>query len=157
MAKDIVMQKSANGALMPMDQVGLEYLQSLPVGRAFGVTLTQARNYEFHKKIFALLGYLYDALPRVTGEINGQPAEQSFETFRHEFVAISGHYKTVITRTGTRIESQSLSYKDCSEELAQQIFSDVINKGLEKLGEVGKGMTESELQHIVNELLRFDG
>ena len=151
------MQKAANGALLPMDQVGIEYLQALPVGRAVGVTVSQARNYEFHKKIFALLGYLYDALPRVTGEINGQTMEQSFETFRHEFVAISGHYKSVVTRKGIRFEAQSLSYKDCPEELAQQIFSDVINKGLEKLGEVGKQTTEAELKHLVDELLRFDG
>ena len=153
MAKDIVMQRSPDGGLVPIDSVGAEYIAKLPRSTHVGVKVTQARNYKFHKKIFALLKYLYDTLPRVEREINGVVVEQSFRTFRSEFVAISGHYKTEVTRNGTRIEAQSLSYKDCSEELAKEIFSDVIDKALLLLG---NDQTREDLEKISDEILRFD-
>ena len=154
MSKDVVMYRRADGVLAPSDAAGVEYMQSLPIGRRMGVTVTQARNYEFHQKIFALLGYLYDALPRAKAQHNGQVIEQSFETFRREMVALSGHYRADVTRRGTlRIEPQSLSYADCSQELAQQIFSDLINKALQLLGE---DQTREGLEQIVNDILRFD-
>jgi len=153
MSKDIVMVKHSDGTLAATDAIGIEYLQGLPIGRNLGVTVTQARNYKFHKKVFALLGYLFDALPKAKAEYNGQVIEQSFDTFRREMVALSGHYRADVTRRGTlRIEPQSLSYSQCSEELAQTIYSDLIDKALELLG---GDQTRDGLDEIVNDILRF--
>ena len=154
MSKDLIMQKQSNGALMATDAVGLEYIQSLPVGKHLGVQITQARNYKFHKLLFALLGYLFDALPKAKVEHNGQIIEQSFQTFRREMVVLAGHYRADATRKGTlRIEPHSLSYSECSEEMAKTIYSDVIGKALELLG---GDQTREGLEDIVNDILRFD-
>lgn len=153
MSKDIVMHKRSDGSLAPSDAIGQEYIQSLPTGRMLGVTVTQARNYKFHRKLFALMGYLFDALPRATVKHKGQVIEQSFDTFRREMVALSGHYRADATRSGTlRIEPQSLSYAQCSEELAQQIYSDMIDKALELLA---SNQTRDDLDRIVDDILRF--
>lgn len=154
MAKDIVMRKSPEGGLVPTDSVGVEYLQNIAVGKMLGVTITQARNYEFHKKLFALLGYMYDVLPRAQADHNGEPVVQSFKTFRREMVAYAGFYEIEATRRGTlRKEPQSLSYSECSEELAQAIYSAMIDKALHLLGE---DQSREDLDEIVNEIMRFD-
>ena len=153
MAKDIVMRKTGDGSLVPTDAVGHEYLQKMPVGKELGVTIVQARNYLFHQKIICLLQYLYDVMPRVTAVIDGRPEEQSFRTFRHEFIATAGHYDNVVTKRGLRIEAKSISYAECSEELAEQIYSDCIDHALKTLGDTNR----EDLDSIVNEILRFDG
>jgi len=154
MAKDIIMRRTSECLLAPIDQVGLEYIQSLPVGREVGVTVVQARNYEFHKKIMALLTYLFDVLPKSSVRYKGRLVEQTFNVFRGEMVAISGHYTESATMSGTlRIEPQSLSYSQCSEELARTIYSDVIDKSLKLLG---NDQSREDLEEIVENILRFD-
>ncbi|WP_299077838.1 DUF1367 family protein [uncultured Paraglaciecola sp.] len=154
MSKDIIMQKRSDGSLVPTDTMGQDYIKNLPHGRSVGVTVTQARNYKYHQKLICLLTYCFDVMPRKRVEYRGQMIEQEFETFRREFVAISGHYTVGVKMNGElRIEPQSISYAKCSEELAQKIYSDVINKALELLG---TDQTRDDLDEIVNNILRFD-
>ena len=154
MSKDIVMQKRPDGSLVATDAMAHEYIQKLPVGKMLGVTVTQARNYKFHRKIFALLGYLYDRLPKAKAKYKGQSIEQSFNTFRREQVALCGFYHADATMQGTiRIEPQGINFNDCSEELAQEIYSALIDRALLILTD---GQSSEELDAMVDEILRFD-
>lgn len=154
MSKDIIMHKRSDGSLFAVDAVGIEYMQTIPSGKKIGVTITQARNYKFHQKLICLLQYCYDALPKASIDHKGQRIEQSFETFRREMIAMSGHYRADATMKGTlRIEPQSISYSQCSEELAKTIYSAVIDKALELLG---GDQSRDDLDDIVNNILRFD-
>lgn len=47
--------------LAPIDAEGLDRLRALPIGKPLRVACTQSRNYEFHKRAFALidLGFSY--------------------------------------------------------------------------------------------------
>lgn len=148
------MIKTATGSFAPATQADLELTQSLKIGKEYGVTLTQLRNGKFHRKIFALLNYLYDALPKHTAEYKGQQVEQSFTSFRKMMVAMAGHYEIEVTASDcVRAVATSISYKECSQQKAEQIYSDVIDKALELLG---GSQSRDDLDEIVNNILRFD-
>lgn len=151
---DLMLFKTDAGYLMPATQADQERMQSLKVGKELGCTLTQLRNGRFHRKVFALLGLMFDQMPKVTAvNKDGTVVEQSFDRFRKEAVILAGHYHTDVTGNGDiRLEAQSISYKDCSQELIERIYSDLIDLALRKLqGYEGK----EQLDEVVNKVLGF--
>lgn len=150
---DLMLLKTPDGMFRPATQADIEQVQKLNVGREFGCTLTQLRNGKFHRKVFALLGLMYDQMPRAKVEHEGRQVEQSFNRFRKEQVIRAGYYHTDVTGRGElRLEAQSISYKECSQELIESIYSDLIDLALRSLD----GYDDSdELDSIVNQLLGF--
>lgn len=59
MAERMMMHRKGD-MLLPMDQESLETLRLLPTGRPIGVDTVTVRNYEFHKKAFALVKLAFD-------------------------------------------------------------------------------------------------
>ena len=145
--------KTPDGALIPASSPDSELIAKLSIGKEYGCTLTQLRNGQFHRKVFALLGLMYDQLPRVTAEHKGQQIEQSFDRFRKEAVILAGHYHTDVTGRGElRLEPHSLSYGNCTQEQIERIYSDLIDLALRELS----GYKDREdLEEVVNEILRF--
>lgn len=153
MTMDLMLLKCADGSFRPATQGDIEQVQSLKIGKEFGCTLTQLRNGKFHRKVFALLGLMYDQLPRQQTEYKGQIIEQSFERFRKEAVILSGHYEADVTGNGeVRFEAQSISYKQCSQELIEKIYSDLIDLALRKLGTY---QNRDDLDKVVDQLMGF--
>ncbi|WP_299074936.1 DUF1367 family protein [uncultured Paraglaciecola sp.] len=145
--------KSANGSFLPATQADIETMQSLKLGKAFGCTLTQLRNGKFHRKAFALLNLMYEQMPRAQVEHNGETIQQSFERFRKEQVIRAGHYHTDVTGRGElRLEAQSISYKECSQELIEQIYSDLIDLALRSVDGYDSA---DDLDSVVNQILGF--
>lgn len=154
MSIDAMLIKTDAGVFAPATIVDAETLAKLSVGKPLGCTIKTLRNGQYHRKLFKLLGYLYDVLPRKKAEYKGEPVEQSFDRFRADMVILSGHYEVDVAHDGKlRLEAHSLSYSQCTQEKAEQIYSSLINKALDLLGE---DMTREGLEDIVKQLLDFD-
>jgi len=149
-----MMIRTADGAFRPATQHDADELAGLPIGRLIGCTMKQLRNGQFHRKLFALLAYLYDVLPAKRAIYEGTEITQSRKRHRDEMVILAGHYTVDVTGRGDiRMVAQSLSYSKCSQRLAETIYSDLIDKALALLG---GDQTRDGLDDIINQLVGFD-
>ena len=146
--------KSSSGHLLPATNADVEKLQKFKAGKEIGCTIRTLRNGKFHRKVWALITYLYDHLPRVTGEYKGQKFEQSIDSFKDTMVILSGFHSYGVMNNGVvTYIADSISYENCTQEKIEQIYSAMINVALEKLGE---DQSREDLETIVEQLLRFD-
>lgn len=129
MATDLMMIKNEAGVLKPADPESAELYGKLAKGKPLGLTVKQLRNGQFHRRIFSLIKFCYDntELPEI--EYKGEMVRQSFESFRKRLVILAGHHTMDVSADGKRVElrAQSLSYAQCSQELAEEIYGDLLD------------------------------
>ena len=154
---EIVLVKTLDGALRPAMPEGIEQLAKLKVGAGVRCEVKQIRNYKFLQKTMVLFRIAYDhfceyGISQI--EYKGQRVVPCIDRFRKDLIVLSGHYTPVFgIRGDMRLQAKSLSYAKCSEEEAQQIYSDVINAALKNV--YASSITAEELDQRVNELLSF--
>lgn len=155
MSLDIMLIKTSDGSFKPATLEDLEACKSLKIGKEFGCTLTQLRNGKFHRKLFSLLKFAYDNSERVTSDFDGEKVEQSFTRFRQDLVILAGYYDVDVAINGdVRATAQSLQYGKCTQELAEAIYSDVLDVICQKVFSDGRYTRESLLE-ISEELTRY--
>jgi hypothetical protein len=124
------------------------------------VSVKRIRNYEFHKKFFALVNYAYEfwepaPLPdspehrwrkKVTPEKN-------MDRFRKDLTILAGWYDAHYRVNGeVRIEAKSISFAAMDEDEFEKLYSATIDVILKH---VCTQMTEERLRDIVDDILRF--
>lgn len=128
MPLDIMVIKTGQGTFHPATPSDQEATNKLKNGQEYGVTLTQLRNGAFHRKLFKLLHFGYDNTERVTVKYKDQRIGQSFKSYRDGLVIRAGYHSfDVDNRGNVKLVAQSLSYTDCSQELVENIYSDVLD------------------------------
>ena len=124
------------------------------LGASVHADFKQLRNYEFHKKWFALLQLAYDHWE--PGEINsefGQP-EKNLDRFRKDITILAGYYHVVIRLDGsTRIEADSVSFGNMDAETFEQLYSKTIDVILKRIPSLGK--SREEIDKIVEKVIAF--
>ena len=60
MAAELALVKGQGNTLIPMKASDIEWIQKLKPGRLVEATISQPRNYIFHKRFFALLNFAFD-------------------------------------------------------------------------------------------------
>ncbi|MAY41699.1 MULTISPECIES: DUF1367 family protein [unclassified Neptuniibacter] len=60
MAAELALVKGQGNTLIPMKASDIEWIQKLKPGRMVEATISQPRNYIFHKRFFALLNFAFD-------------------------------------------------------------------------------------------------
>lgn len=150
-------RKIAGGTLVPDNDETAEWLQKVKTGDVLGGEFSRPRNYKFLQKTMCLFRVCFDHFTEHlnTGlEYKGMKAEPSFERFRKDLTIMAGHYTaTYDIRGNVRVEAKSLSFANCSEEEAEQIYSDVINAALKHV--YRKTMSEKQLRKIVEDIIGF--
>ena len=139
---------------MPIDPDSVAWFNKLKPGEVVRVEVKKVRNYQFHKKYFALLAIAYDNWE--PGEINskyGVPAK-NFDRFRADLTILAGFYDTTVRLDGSvRIEPRSISFAKMSAEE----FSDLYTKTIDVLIKFvyKQDMDPEKLNQIVESYLRF--
>ncbi len=155
----ILLMKTPQGSLVPLDSDEAGKLKRFKVGASISAEVKAIRNGQFHRKMFALMRFCYEhfeELRRGTREWRGMPVMTSFERFREELTIMAGHYTPVFNIKGElRMEAKSLSYANCEPEEFEQVYSDVIDAALKYVFH-GIDMTNDRLRGIVDQLLHFD-
>lgn len=150
--------KSPSGALIPATEEAGDALKKIKVGTPLSVELRRIRNYKFHKKMFALFKLAFEVWEPVTPlEYKGLPVAKDFERFRKDMTILAGFYKPVYNVRGElRLEAESLSFSSMAEDRFEKVFRAVLNVVWNRVLRNAGYETESEVERVVDELMRFE-
>lgn len=155
---DIVLTKLANGMLAPATEADAEQLKKVKQGAGVRVQLTRIRNYEYHKRWFALVQYAFEMWSDIKGpmEYKGQQIQPNFDRFRKDLVILAGYYDTVFNVRGElRLEAKSISFGSMGQDEFERLYSATINAVLTKIL-TGSGLSEEKLRNYVDQVMSFD-
>ena len=138
-------------ALVPAHQADEEVIKKLPVGKPVRCKVTQIRNVQFHRKLFALFNYLYDIWEPDDGN---QVGEKNFDRFRQDLTILAGFYDQHVRLDGsTRVEAKSLSFQKMDQDTFDTLYDKVIDVGVKY---VARNYTGDELCAVVDSIMEFD-
>ena len=143
----LYLKKLPNGTLAPDDADSIAALQKIKIGQVVSGEFKRKRNYEFHKKYFALIDFAYDQL-----EYDEQLITK--EDFRKQIQMAAGYRREVVSVfTGdVRWESVSISF----DNMDQDTFDDLYDKVCTVLTTyVLKNYTRNDIDNVMGEIARF--
>ncbi len=150
---DVVLAKTAGGALVPVDQQGIDYIAKMKIGAGAQVSIKRHNNIKFHRKIFALANFAYDAWEPAQKEHKGVPIEKSFDQFREDITILAGFYETRVRLNGEiRLIAKSWAFGSMPDEEKDALFNAIINVVLKY---ILKDYTRADLDDVIENLLRF--
>lgn len=113
-----------NGALYPATDKDREVLSKIKAGEAVKLKFTRARNYQYHKKYFAMLNLAFDYWEPPENMV----AEKNFDRFRKDVTILAGYYNQYVRLDGeTRVEAKSIAFGNMSEDEFEQLYSKTID------------------------------
>ena len=128
-------RKSLN-AMAPADSEAIEFMQSIKLGEVLAFEVKRARNYQFHKKWFALVQLMFEQKFEHFNNIeyNGAKVLPSFERFRKDVIIKTGRYTPVFNADGeVRLEADSISFGKMKQEEFDKLYSDTVQVALDLL------------------------
>lgn len=116
--------------LVPLYDSDHDLKQRLRVGSTVRCRVTLPRNYEFHKKFFALVRLTYDNLPLPLVERwNVRSVDDMLRRFKRDL----GYFTAIVNDRGEReIEYKSISFAAMDEEEFERFYTDCVNLVLDK-------------------------
>ena len=118
--------------LYPSDQDGK---RKLKIGVDYECDIKNPRNYEYHKRFFALINL---------GHANTK-LELPFDVYRKLMIMRAGYVKVYATDLGTLYEADSISFGSKTQDEFQEVYSRVLDQIIKDVGltsdEVEKELT----------------
>ena len=116
--------------LVPLYDSDHDLKLRLRVGSTVRCRVTLPRNYEFHKKFFALVRLTYDNLPLPLVERwNVRSVDDMLRRFKRDL----GYFTAIVNDRGEReIEYKSISFAAMDEEEFERFYTDCVNLVLDK-------------------------
>jgi hypothetical protein len=156
---EVTLIKRTDGALYPYGETEVEKLRKVKAGRLVIANIRQPRNYEYHKRWFALAQFAYeiwvDGVSRL--QYKGHDVQPNFERFRKDLIILAGYYDPVYAINGElRLEAHSISFGSMDQADFEALYSATINAVMAKiLG--GRGdWSEAKLRTHIDQLMSFD-
>lgn len=156
---EIQVIKMAGGMLRPANQVDADALAKIANGRLVFADMKQPRNPLFHRKFFALLNLAFEYWQPDQGidTKTGLSPEKNFDRFRKDVLILAGFRKLVVNVKGeTRYEAESISFASMDDTEFHSVYRSVFSVCWRLVLSKVQGMTESEVDRIINHLLSFD-
>lgn len=145
--------RKANGCLIPDTDQDLESLKAFKTGEVIRVDPKRPRNYQFHRKLFALFNHAYSCWEPDEGANKYGPVNKSFERFRQDLVILAGFYEQVVRLDGTiRVEAKSISYASMSADEFEELYDKMVDVVLKH---VLKNYTRDDLENVIAQTLEF--
>lgn len=119
----IQMRKTKQGLTLLYNS-GYEEYQKLKVGWEGEITFKQVRNYEFHKKFYALINMAYE----------NQEKFNNVTHYRKYLTCKAGFYTAYETDKGTFIEADSISFASMDELEFSDLYSKMIDVIIQEIG-----------------------
>ena len=131
--------KGADGKPIPSSDKSIDKMSKIKIGEPFLMDYKPKRNYEFHKKGFALLNLIFE----------NQDKYDTFEELRTEMVLKAGWYREHITTKGKLIYiPKSMSFAEMDEIEFAEIYSKFIDIAL-------KHFVTMDKQELEDAILRY--
>lgn len=156
---ELLFQKGSTGLISACEEA-TAWLSKKKLGATILVEPREMRNGKFFKKWFALVEMAYGHWEETaqTLEFKGQPVRPAFLRFRKDVTIMAGYYDAVVNLKGeVRIEAQSISWANMSEETFTKLYDATIQVLLAKVfnGHVCKKWTEQQLRDVASQVLEF--
>lgn len=129
-------RNTING-LIPLYPADLDEKRKLKIGKDYEVEVKHPRNYEFHKKFFALVNLCYE----------NYETEMPSDTFRRWLIMRAGFVNAFVTDRGTFYDAESISFASMDQKEFEEVYDRVLNVVIKLLE-----LTEDE---ITDNLLNF--
>jgi hypothetical protein len=149
----IVLTKTPGGALVPVDQDGIERVAKMKVGDGVKCSIAKYNNLQFHRKMFALANLAYDAWEPEEKEHKGIPITKNFDQFREDITILAGFYETRVRLNGeVRFIAKSWSFGSMDDFEKERLYNSIINVVLSR---ILTKYTRDDLDNVVNQILAF--
>ena len=120
--------KQAGGMLIPADDYSAEKLTKLKTGGQYPVEIKQARNPQFHRKVFAFFNFCFQ---HWSGGHKFQDESLQFDQFRKELTKTAGFYDQVFDLQGNfTIVAKSLSFGSMDQGEFEQCYNAIIQAAM---------------------------
>jgi len=150
---EIVLTKAQGGYLIPADDASREVVAKWKLGQGVRVEAKKIRNYEFHKKFFALLDIGFDAFEPPEQEYKGLPVVKNRKRFRKDCIIAAGFYDLVVDLNGNaHAEAKSISFANMDDNEFELVYSAVADVLLQK---VLRNYSRDDLDRVVDEIMGF--
>lgn len=133
--------------LVPIYASDVDDRHKLAIGQKYWCEIRRARNYEFHKKFFALVRLAYDNLPEGLEKRYPSP-----ETLRDDLLIRCGYTERVNSRQGMVDVAASIAFDKMGQDEFERLYQKVWREIDRSFVEIGDS-TESEA--VKEELIRF--
>jgi hypothetical protein len=120
---EIYLRNTING-LIPLYPSDFDEKRKLKLGQDYKANITNPRNYEFHKKFFALMNIGHE----------NTSLEMPFKTYRKYVTQKAGYFKTYATHKGVMIEADSISFASMTQDEFEELYSRVIDVIIKDIG-----------------------
>lgn len=140
------------GVLFPASEEDEEKLSTIKAGKIVELELTQKRNLQMHRKLFAALNIGFDAFEPAL-DFKGRPMQKNFDRFRKDIIILAGFYDVVVNVHGEpRYEAKSISFGSMSQEEFESLYGACVNAMLKH---VLVNYTRSDFDQVVEKLIKF--
>ena len=119
----ITVRNTING-LVPLYSSDLDEKRKLKIGETYQVDVKRPRNYQFHKKFFALLNIGWE----------NTVVEMPFDTYRRWVTMRAGFYKVYHTPKGELYEPESIAFSYMDDDTFSEVYDRVLNIILKDTG-----------------------
>ncbi len=121
--------------LVPLYPADYEEKKKLKIGKDYQVEIKHPRNYQYHKRFFALLNLCYE----------NYETEMPFGTFRRWLIMRAGFVKSFSTDRGTFYDAESISFANMDQKQFEEVYSRVLDVVIKLLGLTEEDVTENLL------------
>jgi hypothetical protein len=125
--------------LKPIDDEDIRKLKKIEEGEIVVAEYKLARNYRFHRKLFALLDLMY----------SNDCLELTKERYRKEMLICCGHFDTYNSYDGSVVrEAKSISFASMDEDSFNSLYQDMLQVACLRL-KVDEGTITEELKYTL--------
>lgn len=150
---ELILEKQQGGFLKASNDEDAARILKLPIGTGIRAKISRMRNYEYHKKFFAMLQVGFEAFEPAIKEHKGFPVQKHFERFRKDCIIAAGYYDVVANLKGeVRAEAKSISFGSMKQDQFEKLYTAVCNVLLQR---VLRNYTRSDLDEVVEKLINF--
>ena len=155
MATESLLVRTESMGFQPIDPDTFARVKN---GEVISVKWSKARNPMFHRKLFALFNVIFDILPeseKVAVDYKGLKVIplRDFNETRRWLTVQAGFYDVFGLPDGSvKIEAKSIKFSRMDNDEFEHLFDAIIRVGLKA---IPIEMTETEMRHAVDEILRF--
>lgn len=122
--------------LIPENETDYSKYQKLNIGTVYEFDVKHPRNYEFHKKFFALISLAFENQDKFINE----------DHYRKYLICKAGFYTAVETDTGTFVIADSISFGSMDNLKFEELYGKMMTVVIKEIGVT----SEQIRQEIVN-------
>jgi hypothetical protein len=150
---DIVLIKTAGGALIPADPQAAEFIAKMKLGAGVSAAVKKHRNPRFHRKYFALLNLAYESWEPADKEFRGLAVQKNFDRFRKDVIIAAGWYDVVVNINGdVRAEAKSINFSSMDDSEFADLYSKTVDVVLHRFL---TNYSRDDLDSVVDQIMSF--